>query len=239
MLKSGIFANYEVGLLHGRMNSKDKEKVMKYFKNGKIKVLVSTIVIEVGIDVANATVMVIENAERFGLAQLHQLRGRIGRGTHESYCILLADPKTDEAAKRIRAIEGTTDGFEIAQSDLELRGREHFDAARAKGKGVICFSGHCGNWELMALAFGSLFGDGAVVVRRQNNPFLNRMVARMRMAERLENRVHEERARLRAEAEKARRTKRGRSRNSKARMLENKRHRSSVKSNRGRFRGDD
>jgi ATP-dependent DNA helicase RecG len=121
-LKSDVFRDFEVGLMHGRLPSKEKDNIMQDFKKKKIQVLVSTIVIEVGIDIPNATIMLIENAERFGLSQLHQLRGRIGRGEHESFCILLADPKTEEAAKRLKAMEGTLDGFQIAETDLDIRG---------------------------------------------------------------------------------------------------------------------
>jgi ATP-dependent DNA helicase RecG len=115
-------APIQVGLLHGRLGTDEKEAVMGGFRAGKVQVLVATSVIEVGVDVANATVMLIEHAEQFGLAQLHQLRGRIGRGAHESYCILVADLKTEEAAARLRVLEETHDGFRIAEEDLRLRG---------------------------------------------------------------------------------------------------------------------
>lgn len=151
-LKNEIFQNYEVGLLHGRMNSKDKEKVMKDFKKGKIKVLVSTVVIEVGIDVANATIMMIENAERFGLAQLHQLRGRIGRGAHESYCILLADPKSGQAAERLKAVEGTLDGFQIAEADLAIRGPGEFFGTAQHGLPEIKFGNILKDFDIMERA---------------------------------------------------------------------------------------
>ncbi len=157
-LKNEMFANYEIGLLHGRMSSKDKEKVMKDFKKGRIKVLVSTIVIEVGIDVANATVMLIENAERFGLAQLHQLRGRVGRGEHESYCILLANPKTEEAAKRISAIENTLDGFQIAEEDLNIRGPGEFFGTKQHGLPEIKFGNILKDFDIMERARREAFG---------------------------------------------------------------------------------
>jgi len=157
-LKKEVFSNFEVGLLHGRMPSKEKDKVMRDFKKGKIKVLVSTIVIEVGVDVPNATVMLIENAERFGLAQLHQLRGRIGRGEHESYCILLANPKTEEAKKRLKAIEGTLDGFQIAEADLNIRGPGEFFGTRQHGLPEIRFGNIMKDFGIMELARREAFG---------------------------------------------------------------------------------
>lgn len=133
ILKENYFKDYEVGLLHGKMSPKEKEDIMKSFKDGKIKILVSTTVIEVGINVPNATVMVIENADRFGLAQLHQLRGRVGRGKYKSYCILISDVKTMEASERMRIMKSTSDGFVIAEKDLELRGTGEFFGTRQHG----------------------------------------------------------------------------------------------------------
>ncbi|WP_295746660.1 ATP-dependent DNA helicase RecG [uncultured Limosilactobacillus sp.] len=115
-------SKYQVGLLHGRMDNEEKEQVMADFKQGKIQVLVATTVIEVGVDNPNATVMMIYNADQFGLAQLHQLRGRVGRGDRQSYCLLIADPKTDDGVERMNTMVATDDGFKVAQRDLELRG---------------------------------------------------------------------------------------------------------------------
>jgi len=115
-------APFHAGLLHGRLKSTEKEGVMAAFRANQIQALVATALIEVGLDVPNATIMLIENAERFGLAQLHQLRGRIGRGAHESFCILISGAKTGEARERLRVLEETTDGFRIAEADLKLRG---------------------------------------------------------------------------------------------------------------------
>ena len=132
-LKSTFFADCTLGLLHGQMKPKDKDEVMKRFYSGEIQLLISTVVIEVGVDVPNATVMVIENAERFGLSQLHQLRGRIGRGSEESTCILLSDAQNEEAKNRFEIMCRTTDGFEIAKKDLEMRGPGDFFGSRQHG----------------------------------------------------------------------------------------------------------
>ncbi len=132
-LKEGQFKNYSVGLLHGKMSSKEKEDVMRQFSEGKIQLLVATTVIEVGIDVPNAVIMVIENAERFGLSQLHQLRGRIGRGEYKSDCILITDNTSEDTAKRLEIIKTTTDGFKIADEDLALRGPGNFLGSRQHG----------------------------------------------------------------------------------------------------------
>jgi ATP-dependent DNA helicase RecG len=113
---------FKIGLLHGRMKSAEKESVMKSFRANEIRAVVATSLIEVGVDVPNATVMLIENAEQFGLAQLHQLRGRIGRGAHESFCILISDAQTEDVQARLKILEATNDGFKIAEADLKLRG---------------------------------------------------------------------------------------------------------------------
>ena len=115
-------ASYEVGLIHGKLKPEEKELVMGRFREGAISALVCTTVIEVGVDVPNASVMILNHSERFGLAQLHQLRGRIGRGGHKSYCILLTDGKSPEALEKLKVLEQTSDGFEIAEADLRLRG---------------------------------------------------------------------------------------------------------------------
>src|SRR5205807_3754140 len=123
-----------LGLLHGQMPAKDKEAVMAEFRAGKLKVLVATTVIEVGVDVPNATVMVIEDAERFGIAQLHQLRGRVGRGADESWCYLLGAGAAPESEERLSAMVRTTDGFELAEVDLELRGEGSILRTRQRGR---------------------------------------------------------------------------------------------------------
>lgn len=124
---------YEVGLMHGRLHSDEKDRVMREFSEGHIQILVSTTVVEVGVNVPNATFMVIYDAERFGLAQLHQLRGRVGRSEHQSYCILLADPKTEEGKERMISMTETNDGFVLAEKDLELRGPGDFFGTKQSG----------------------------------------------------------------------------------------------------------
>jgi ATP-dependent DNA helicase RecG len=123
----------EVGLLHGRLSHIEKEQLMDSFSGGRIQVLVSTTVIEVGVDVPNATLMIIYDADRFGLSQLHQLRGRVGRGEHQSYCILIADPKSETGRERMKVMTETNDGFEIARKDLELRGPGDFFGTKQSG----------------------------------------------------------------------------------------------------------
>jgi ATP-dependent DNA helicase RecG len=132
-LSEDIFPELRVGLLHGRMSAKDKDKIMRQFREGELDILVSTAVVEVGIDVANATVMLIEGADRFGLAQLHQFRGRVGRGEHKSYCMLLSDSPSEGARERLAALEQIHDGFQLAEVDLELRGPGDFFGTRQSG----------------------------------------------------------------------------------------------------------
>ncbi|MBN1933333.1 MAG: ATP-dependent DNA helicase RecG [Anaerolineae bacterium] len=132
-LQKSVFPDLRLGLLHGRLKGEEKEQVMRQFSEGKLDILVSTSVVEVGIDVPNATVMMIEGANRFGLSQLHQFRGRVGRGEHQSYCILLADTVTDVGEERLHAIEETQDGFVLAQKDLEMRGPGDFFGIRQSG----------------------------------------------------------------------------------------------------------
>lgn len=132
-LKELVFKEYKVGLIHGRLKQKERVNIMRGFKDADIKLLVSTVMIEAGIDIANASVMIVEHADRFGLSQLHQLRGRIGRGSHESCCILISDAKTEESSLRLEAMVNETDGFKIAQRDLELRGPGEFFGVRQHG----------------------------------------------------------------------------------------------------------
>jgi len=133
-LRTEVWPELRVGLLHGQMPSNEKEKVMSSFREGELDVLVATTVIEVGVDVPNATVMLIEDAVRFGIAQLHQLRGRVGRGAAQSWCYLLGEATTPDAEERLQAIERTTDGFELAEVDLEIRGEGTVLGTRQKGR---------------------------------------------------------------------------------------------------------
>ena len=132
-LKNGEFKNYSLGLLHGKMKPKEKEEIMSDFSSGKIQLLVSTTVIEVGVDVPNAVIMVIESAERFGLSQLHQLRGRVGRGSHKSSCILIATSLGETTKQRLDVMRRTNDGFVIADEDLKIRGPGDFFGERQHG----------------------------------------------------------------------------------------------------------
>jgi ATP-dependent DNA helicase RecG len=128
-----VFPNYRVTYLHGKMRPKEKDSIMEEFKNGNIDILISTTVIEVGVNVPNANIMLIENAERFGLAQLHQLRGRVGRGEYQSYCILKYQGNSQIIRERMKVISSTNDGFVISEKDLELRGSGEFFGTRQHG----------------------------------------------------------------------------------------------------------
>ena len=133
MLQAEVFPDLRVACVHGRMKPKEKDAVMASFSSGETHILVSTTVVEVGVDVPNATVMVIEDADRFGLSQLHQLRGRVGRGKHKSYCILISSSRSEEAQARMKVMSRTADGFKIAEEDLRLRGPGDFFGQRQHG----------------------------------------------------------------------------------------------------------
>lgn len=150
-LSETAFKGYNLGLLHGKMKAKDKDKVMSAFADGDIKILISTTVIEVGVDVPNATVMVIENAERFGLSQLHQLRGRVGRGSAQSYCILVSDSKGDTAQNRLAIMKKFTDGFKIADEDLRQRGPGDFFGNRQHGLPEMKIADMLGDTQTLTL----------------------------------------------------------------------------------------
>jgi ATP-dependent DNA helicase RecG len=161
-LSQEVFPTFSVGLMHGRLGADEKDAVMQRFKEGAIQILVSTTVIEVGVDVPNASVMVVEQAERFGLAQLHQLRGRVGRGAAQSYCILVTEKTNDAARERIRTLVESTDGFHIAEMDLRLRGPGEFFGTKQSG--------------LPALRVANILRDGEIleVARREAVDFIAR-----------------------------------------------------------------
>jgi ATP-dependent DNA helicase RecG len=153
-LARDIFPDLTVALLHGRMKTDEKEQVMQAFAAGRLHILVATTVVEVGVDVPNATVMVIEHAERFGLSQLHQLRGRVGRGSHDSVCVLLYQaPWSEEARARLKAMVDTNDGFVIAEKDLQIRGPGDFFGTRQHGVPQLRAGDLTRDVELLELAF--------------------------------------------------------------------------------------
>jgi len=148
-----IFPEFKVGLLHGKMDNLEKNTVMKDFLSNELQLLVSTTVIEVGVDVSNATIMLIENSERYGLSQLHQLRGRIGRGGHESICMLIADYALSEnAGYRLEIMTKTNDGFKIAEADLQLRGPGDFLGTKQSGIPTFNFANLIRDWKILSQA---------------------------------------------------------------------------------------
>jgi len=132
-LSHDVFPKLRLGLLHGRMAMREKGRVMAQFQEGELDILVSTPVVEVGIDVPNATVMLVDGADRFGLAQIHQFRGRVGRGGHQSYCMLLAESPGEDARERLKTVERVDDGFELAEEDLRIRGPGDYLGTRQSG----------------------------------------------------------------------------------------------------------
>lgn len=148
-LSSKIFKDLKLGLIHGKMKSSEKKKIMDGFRKGDFDILVATTVIEVGVDIPNVTVMMVEHAERYGLAQLHQMRGRIGRGKHTSYCILLGEPSTDSSHERLTTMTETSDGFELAEKDLDIRGPGEFLGTRQSGLPELRFGNIVRDFKIM------------------------------------------------------------------------------------------
>ena len=157
-LASGPLAGLRLGLLHGQLPSREKETVMAQFRAGELQVLVATTVIEVGVDVPNATVMVVEDADRFGIAQLHQLRGRVGRAAAKSWCYLLSEAPTPEGAERLAALERSNDGFALAEVDLDLRGEGTILGTRQKGVNDLKLASLRKHRKYVALAREVAFG---------------------------------------------------------------------------------
>lgn len=171
--KDGVFKDFKIGLVHGQMDSRVSERVMQDFQAGNIDILVATSVLEVGIDMPNATCMVVLQAERFGLSQLHQLRGRIGRGRSESFFIAVSDPKTEEAKSRIKAIRELSDGFRIAEEDLRIRGPGEFFGERQHGLSALNIANPLTQLRLLKNAreeAHSLLKDDPLLSQRQNQP---------------------------------------------------------------------
>lgn len=172
-LKQGAFSAYRVGLLHGKMKPADKESVMAAMKTHEIDLLVCTTVVEVGVDVPNATLILIENADRFGLAQLHQLRGRVGRGSVQSYCILVTDSKNEDARERLKVMSRTTNGFAIAEEDLKLRGPGDFFGHAQHGMPPLMQAAFCSNMPLVSetqMAAKQLLESDPELMRPEHQP---------------------------------------------------------------------
>jgi ATP-dependent DNA helicase RecG len=151
-LSGEVFPDLNLGLLHGRLPSRAKDKAMRQFRDGEIDVLIATAVVEVGIDVPNATVMMIDGADRFGLAQLHQFRGRVGRGEHRSYCLLMSESESERARERLSALEANHDGFKLAEIDLQMRHEGDIFGTTQSGDQTMLRIANVFDQDLMALA---------------------------------------------------------------------------------------
>lgn len=177
-LQEQVFPDLRVGILHGKMRPREKEAAMAAFAAGETQILVSTTVVEVGVDVPNASLMVVENADRFGLSQLHQLRGRVGRGRHQSYCVLVTSTRSPEAMQRLRTLASTTDGFQIAEEDLKLRGPGDFFGSRQHGLPQMQIADLAGDMRVLAearQAAETLLERDPELSRPENRPVLERV----------------------------------------------------------------
>jgi len=180
-----VFAPHRCELLHGRIPPEEKDAIMERFRKNESQVLVATTVIEVGIDVANATIMLIENAERFGLAQLHQLRGRVGRGSHKSYCILIHAADTPEGLEKMKTLEATSNGFEIAEADLRLRGPGDILGTDQSGLPPLKIGDVLADTDLMQLARTTaqrLFAEDPELAHPENLRFRKLLAEKRKLA---------------------------------------------------------
>jgi ATP-dependent DNA helicase RecG len=174
-----VFPELRVGLVHGRMKAEERDATMRAFRDNAVHILVATSVIEVGIDVANASVMLIEHAERFGLAQLHQLRGRVGRGSAQSHCIVLSD--VQEAWPRLQAFCATTDGFKIAELDLQERGMGELAGARQSGGLALRYANFATDLPLLEaarVAAGAMIAGDPALERKEHAAYRERLISR-------------------------------------------------------------
>jgi ATP-dependent DNA helicase RecG len=177
-LQEEIFPELSVGLLHGKMRPKEKDAVMSAFAGGEIQILVATTVIEVGVDVPNAALMIIENADRFGLSQLHQLRGRVGRGKHQSYCVLVTSTRNPDSMQRLKTLASTTDGFKISEEDLKARGPGDFFGSRQHGLPQLRLADLGGDMRLLQQAQDAanrLLAADPELTQTENRPVLERV----------------------------------------------------------------
>jgi len=180
-LKSGEFKEFKLGLIHGRLKQQEQEETMLKFKNGLLDILVSTTVLEVGIDIPNATCMIIEQAQRFGLSQLHQLRGRVGRGSEGSYCLLISDAQTEESGARLEAMVKYSDGFRIAEEDLKIRGPGEFFGQRQHGLTELKIANPLTQMQLLKKTRDEaikLISTDSRLEARQNIPLKNKLLQR-------------------------------------------------------------
>ena len=177
-LQDEVFPDLRLALLHGKMRPREKDAVMAAFAAGDVDVLVSTTVVEVGVDVPNAALIIVENAERFGLSQLHQLRGRVGRGKHQSYCVLITNSHAPDAMTRLKTLAATTDGFKISEEDLKLRGPGDFFGSRQHGLPQLALADLSGDMRLLQQAQQSarqLLQQDPTLSQPENRPVLDRV----------------------------------------------------------------